>query len=136
MTDAGAVLRRFLEDAWSARQLDRFPDHVSPDVRLRPPRGPARDRQGYRETADDLLRALPGIRFTVERVIAVGDVASARLVIEGTNDGPFRGRPATGKRVRVVGHPPRRVEDGRIVEFWRLFDELGMLQRMGHVTGP
>ena len=131
--DAAAVMRRFLEDVWNAHRLDRFPDHVHRDVRFHPPRGPARDFAGYREMAADFLRAFPDLHFTVEDVQGSGDRASARLLIEGTNDGPFRGRPATGKRVRVVGQPQCRVAEGKVVEFWQLFDELGMLQQLGHV---
>ena len=133
VADAERVLRRFLDAVWNAHRLDRFPEHVSPDVRFHPPRGPARDHQGYRAMATDFLRAFPDLRFTVLEAEGVGDRASARLLIEGTNTGPFRGRPPTGRRVRVVGQPRCRVEGGRIAEFWQLFDELGMLHQLGHV---
>lgn len=131
--EAGAVLRRFLDEVWNAHRLDLFPQHVSPAVRFHPPRGPPRDFHGYREMAADFLRAFPDLRFTIQSIHGAGDRASARLLIEGTNDGPFRGRPPTGKRVRVVGQPQCRVEEGRIAEFWQLFDELGMLHQLGHL---
>jgi predicted ester cyclase len=131
--DAAAVMRRFLDDVWNAHDLDAFPAHVSRAVRFHPPRGPSRDYEGYLEMARDFLRAFPDLRFTVDRVTADGDVASARLLIEGTNEGPFRGRSPTRRRIRVVGQPQCRVEHGRIVEFWQLFDELGMLHQLGHV---
>lgn len=133
MIDAEAVMRRFLDEVWNAHRLDRFPAHVSPRVRFHPPRGPPRDYHGYLEMATDFLRAFPDLRFTVQHAAASGDRASARLLIEGTNDGPFRGRPPTGRRVRVVGQPQCRVEDGKVAEFWQLFDELGMLHQLGHV---
>lgn len=131
--DAAVVLRRFLEDVWNAHRLDRFPEHVRPEVRFHPPRGPSRDYAGYLEMAADFLRAFPDLRFTLQRVEGRGDRASARLLIEGTNAGPFRGRPPTGRRVRVVGQPQCRVVGGKVAEFWQLFDELGMLHQLGHV---
>lgn len=131
--DAAAVLRRFLEDVWNAHRLDRFAEHVHPEVRFHPPRGPSRDHAGYLEMATDFLRAFPDLHFAIERVDGSGDRASARLLIEGTNAGPFRGRPPTGRRVRVVGQPQCRVADGKVAEFWQLFDELGMLHQLGHV---
>ena len=131
--DAEAVMRRFLEEVWNAHRLDLFAHHVSPGVRFHPPRGPPRDFKGYEEMAADFLRAFPDLRFTIQHLHGRGDRASARLLIEGMNDGPFRGRPPTGRRVRVVGQPQCRVEDGKIAEFWQLFDELGILHQLGHL---
>lgn len=128
-----AVLRRFIEDMWNAHRLDEFAQYVRKDVRFHPPRGPPRDFDGYLEMAQEFLNAFPDLRFTVESVTGHGDRVSARLLIEGTNDGPFRGRPATGRRVRVVGQPQARIEAGKIAEFWQLFDELGMLHQLGHL---
>lgn len=130
--DAGEVLRSFLEEVWNKHDLAAFPRHVHPQVRFHPPRGPERDHAGYLAMATDFLRAFPDLHFTIESVVAQGDRASARLVIEGANDGPWRGRPATGRRVRVAGHPHARIADGKIAEFWQLFDEAGMMEQLGH----
>lgn len=133
MTDAAATLRRFLDEAWNAHDLRKFDELVSPRVVFHPPRGPPRDHAGYRETAEAFLAAFPDLHFEAERVFGDATHAAARLVITGTNRGPFRGRPATGRAVRVVGQPQCRVEGGRIVEFWQMFDELTMLHQLGHV---
>lgn len=131
--DPETILRRFLDEVWNAHRLDRFGEHVSRDVRFHPPRGPTQDYEGYLAMANDFVRAFPDLRFTIQHVIADGDRASARLLIEGTNAGPFRGRPPTNARVRVIGQPQCRVKDDAIIEFWQLFDELGMLHQLGHV---
>jgi len=130
--DAGATLRAFLEEVWNRHDLAAFARHVDPGVRFHPPRGAPRDFAGYRAMAEGFLAAFPDLHFDIQAIHAAGDVASARLVITGTNLGPFRGRAATGKRARVVGQPQARVAEGRIVEFWQLFDELGMLAQLGH----
>lgn len=126
------TFRGFLEDVWNAHDLERFPEFVSPNVRFHPPRGEAVAYDAYLAMARGFLAAFPDLRFDVERVAVDGPLVAAHLVISGTNDGPFRGRPATGRRVRVAGRPWARVE-GRIVEFWQAFDELGMLHQLGHV---
>lgn len=133
-TDAATVLRGFIDVVWNARRVDRFGEFVHPDVRFHPPRGDPRDLAGYREMATHFLAAFPDLHFAIEETVPSGDRASARLTITGTNGGPFRGRPPTGRRVRVIGHPHCRVLDGRIIEFHQLFDELGMLHQLGHVT--
>lgn len=133
-TDARETLRRFLDDVWNAHDIDAFPRYVSQSAILHPPRGEPRDYDGYRAMARAFMAAFPDLRFDIESISGALDVAAARLRIRGTNDGPFRGRAATGKRVDVVGQPQCRVHDGQIVEFWQLFDELGMLHQLGHVT--
>lgn len=136
MKDAEKTLIGFIDDVWNAHRPERFPEHVSPQVRFHAPRGNPKDYAGYLAMAKDFLAAFPDLHFAVERAFARDAFAGARLVITGTNDGPFRGRPPTGKKVRVTGHPLCRVEDGKIVEFWQLFDELGMLHQLGHVGDP
>lgn len=128
------TFRGFIEDVWNARDLEAFARYVSPRVRFHPPRGRSRSYDEYRAMAEDFLRAFPDLRFTVAKLAADGPLVAAHLLIEGTHDGPFRGRSATGRRVRVEGRPWCRVEEGRIVEFWQMFDELGMLHQLGLLT--
>lgn len=134
MSTPEEVLRRFLEEVWNAHDLEAFPRHVSPDVRFHPPRGDSKDHAQYLRMATEFLEAFPDIHFEVGPLVSQGDTAAVQLVITGTNWGPFRGREATGRTVRVEGRPWCRVADGRIVEFWQLFDELGMLHQLGHLT--
>jgi len=127
------VVRRFLDEVWNGRDLAAFPRFVSEKVRFHPPRGEPRTYPQYLEMARDFQRSFSDLRFEVERVAADGPLVAVQLVITGTNDGPFRAWGPTGRSVRVVGRPWARVEEGKIVEFWQLFDEYGMLQQLGHV---
>lgn len=133
MTDPGRLLQGFMDEAWNKRDLAAFPRYVSESVRFHPARGDTLDFQGYLALARAFQAAFTDLRFETERMVTDGAHATARITITGTNDGPFRKWGPTGRRVRVVGRPWCRVEDGKIVEFWQLFDELGMLQQLGHV---
>lgn len=133
MTASADALRGFIEVVWNARELAKFPEYVSREVRFHGPRGPSRTYDEYVAMATAFQRAFSDLHFAIERTASEGEMVGMHLVITGTNDGPFRGRPATNKSVRVVGRPWARVKDGKIVEFWQLFDELGMLGQLGHV---
>ena len=133
MSEAANVLQQFIDEVWNKHDPDAFPRFVSEKVRFHPPRGESLDHGGYFAMARAFMGAFSDLHFEVERTMGDGAYASALLVITGTNDGPFRKWPATGRRVRVVGRPWARVENGKIAEFWQLFDELGMLQQLGHV---
>ena len=124
----------FIEQVWNAHRPDRIGEFVHPQVRMHAARGPIRDFAGYQAMTKDFQGAFSDLHFALEHVGEAGDMVFARLLITGTNDGPFRGKAPTGKRVRAIGQPLCRVVDGKIVEFWQLFDELGMLFQLGHVA--
>jgi predicted ester cyclase len=46
------------------------------------------------------------------------------------------GIPATGKQATTAGININRISDGKLVEGWGLFDQLGLLQQLGAVPVP
>jgi predicted ester cyclase len=50
--------------------------------------------------------------------------------------GNYMGIPATGKSVTMSEIIIDRLADGKIVESWRLFDQMGMMQQMGVIPAP
>ena len=58
---------------------------------------------------------------------------AARWTVRATHEGPLFGIAATGRRVTVTGIDIARVVDGKAVEHWRIFDQLGMLQQLGAI---
>jgi steroid delta-isomerase-like uncharacterized protein len=79
--------------------------------------------------------AFPDAVFTIEEVICEGDTVVDRYTISGTHLNPFRGVPATGKRVDVGGISIVKIVDGRIVERRGIFDHYGLLGQLGLLAG-
>ncbi len=75
--------------------------------------------------------AFSDLSFTLEIILAEDDKVAIRWRAQGTNDGPFQGRPASGKSVSFTGSIIYRVEQDRIVEAWAQPDRLGLMQQMG-----
>lgn len=48
---------------------------------------------------EDLMRALPDLHIDVKRRHVTDDALTLEVEISGTHDGPWRGLPATGRRV-------------------------------------
>ncbi len=71
------------------------------------------------------------VRFSVEDLIAEGDLVMARWRAEGTHTGEILGIPATGGRVDFSGVVLYRVEAGRITEGWHGYDSLELLRQLG-----
>ena len=78
-------------------------DLISPDAvfhvpgRAEPARGPA----GYLEIIGMMRTGFPDIQWTLEEMVAEGDMVAARFTMRGTHRGTFFGVPATGKAIQV-----------------------------------
>lgn len=80
--------------------------------------------------------AFPDLKYTVEDVIAEGDLVVQRSTATGTMKGDFLGMPATGKSATWGETHIIRVQNGKIVEHWASVDQLGMLQQLGLAPVP
>jgi len=86
---------------------------------------------GFKQMMSGLLAAFPDLHLTIQDQIAAGDKVATRWVAVGTNSGAFGNVPATGRQVRVDGLILDRVVEGRVVERWEQWDQMGMLQQLG-----
>ena len=78
-----------------------------------------------------LLRAFPDLQFTLEDLFADRDQVVARFRARGTQTGVFQGIPATGRAAVVSGIAIYRLADGKVMEQWLEYDQLGLLQQLG-----
>ena len=92
--------------------------------------------EGFKPFFKAYREAFPDIQITIEGIVSEGDLAAVRWTAVGTHKGNGLGFPATGKRVELTGMAFVRAEDGRLVEGWNNFDQLGMLQQVGVISLP
>ena len=74
--------------------------------------------------------------YTIEDQIAEGDRVATRVTWRATHTGDFQGHPPTGKQIEVSGIAIERHKDGKIVERWLNYDQLGVMQQLGLVPPP
>jgi steroid delta-isomerase-like uncharacterized protein len=92
---------------------------------------PNLDVSGFTHLMSGLLAAFPDLHLTVEDQVVAGDKVATRWTATGTNSAALGGVPATGRQVRVNGLILDRVVDGKVVERWEQWDQMGMLQQLG-----
>lgn len=131
MSAAVDVVRAYFEEMWNAHDLGRFDRFVAPEVRYHGPRDAPKGYAEYRRMAQAFFEGIPDLRFEIEEAVERDGLVALRIRITGTHRGPWRGVAPTGRRVDVQGRPWLRVRDGKVVEVWSLFDELGALQQVG-----
>ena len=83
--DLEAVMATFGSDA-------RYDDEPWADHRI--------GREGVRTYYTELLQALPDLKIDVSRRHVATDSVIVEVIISGTHLGPWRGLPATGRRVQ------------------------------------
>lgn len=128
--------RQMLEESFTTGNFDRVDQLVAPDCvahdpsippRLRTLRGPELQKaivQMYRG-------AFPDVRMTVDEVIDGGDTVALRWHAEGTHQGELEGLAPTGARATVTGLSVDHWRDGKIVEAWTEWDNLGLARQLG-----
>ena len=89
------------------------------------------DLAGFKQMVQGLLAAFPDLHFTVEDQVVTTEKVATRWTAVGTNSAPFNTIPATGRQVRVDGLIVDHFADGRVVERWEQWDQMGMLQQLG-----
>jgi predicted ester cyclase len=105
-----AVVRRLLEELWSTGNLDLADDLFTNDfLHHSAPHGTPRGPEGQKLFIPAVRAQVPGLRITIDDLIAENDRVAARWT--GTFDAD--GQPRSYAGVDIV-----RFENGRIAELW------------------
>jgi steroid delta-isomerase-like uncharacterized protein len=134
-----AIIRLLFEEAFGQGNLAVLDEIIAPDQVNRGPGalpGMPSGPEGSKMLITAYRNAFPDLHFTIDQQIAEGDTIVTRWTAHGTHNGEFAGIPPTGKTATVVGMGVDRVENGKIVESWGLFDQFGMLQQLGVIPAP
>ncbi|AUG78960.1 cyclase [Kitasatospora sp. MMS16-BH015] len=93
-------------------------------------RGP----EGVRTWVRAFLTAFPDMVDLVQEQVAEGDMVVTRVKCEGTQTGPFRGLPPTGKRAVFTAIGIDRFEGEKVIERSAHFDIVDLMRQLGHTT--
>jgi predicted ester cyclase len=94
-------------------------------------------REDYKVSMEEAQRAIPDLRFSVERYVADGDYVVTHWRIDGKHEGRHKHRHAdehlegTGADADIRGMTMYRVENGKIAESWMYDTHLDFLIEAG-----
>jgi steroid delta-isomerase-like uncharacterized protein len=127
-----ALARRVLEEMWNERRIELVDELYAADFHGHDPANPdTMGPDGMKALVLKYLNAFPDTQFSVDQVLAEGDMVITRWTAIGTHRGELEGISPTGKAVTVPGITISRVAHGKIVEDWQVWDALGMMQQLG-----
>jgi steroid delta-isomerase-like uncharacterized protein len=134
--DLGDASRRLLEESFNTGNFELIDQLVAPEAvnhdsglpaQMRDLRGP----DGLKRIITMYRTAFPDVRMTVDDVIASGDKVVLRWHSEGTHRGELAGLAPTGTRGSVTGISIDRWQEGKIVEGWAEWDNMGLARQLG-----
>jgi len=131
-----ALIRRWFEEVWNKGRMEAIDEMASPDAIGH---GQAQHDtdiglKEFRKLAAGLRTAFPDFKATIDQVIEQGDKVVARWTTTMTHKGEFLGFAPTGKKATVTGTTILRIIDGKIIEGWDNWDQLGLLVQIGAVN--
>ena len=127
------LARHLFEEVWNSKNLAEMDELVAPNFVFHNSVQTLYGPEDYKQFAIAYHKAFPEAHFTIEDVIAEGDMVALRWTARGTHSGKLRGIPPTGKQVTVSGITITMISNGKSVESWGEFDALGMLQQIGAI---
>lgn len=130
------LVRRLLVEAFGRGDLDVLDELLAEDFVGHAPAEPGhgaetQDRDRVAEEIERAHEGLADLRFTVDEIIAEGNLVAVRSTVTGRHEEEFMGAPPTGEEVQFRAMNFLRIEDGKVVEDWAFWDALGLMGQLG-----
>jgi steroid delta-isomerase-like uncharacterized protein len=134
--DLSEASRKLLEQSFNEGNFELIDQLVAAGAVNHDPATPAqmRNLRGpdvLKQMASMYRAAFPDLRITVDDVIAADDKVVLRWHSEGTHRGELAGLAPTGAHGSVTGISIDRWKDGKVIEAWAEWDNLGLARQLG-----
>ena len=130
------LIRRWFDQVWNQGRADVIDQMSHPETRGygQAEHGRQIDMDEFKKLWSDLRSAFPDIQFTIHDTIEQGEKVAAHWTATMTHKGEFLGFAPTGRTANITGISLQRWENGKIMEGWDNWDQLGLLVQLGAVS--
>jgi steroid delta-isomerase-like uncharacterized protein len=129
-----AIIRRLVEEVYNKGNLAVVDDLVAPDVFNHPAVSEHQHGiDGFKHVIE-WIRDIGPTHYAIDDIMAEGDKVAVRMTVSGTQTGPIRDIPPTGKSFSVDYVHWFRLADGKVAELWAVRDDLTRLQQLGLIS--
>ena len=131
-----ALVERFYKDVFIDWDRELVAKLLSPGFRSHDWRADARTGpDGFWDFYDGVLRSFPDTRYVVDDLVAEGDRVVVHWRLLATQQGEFFGMAPTGAPISLQGIAIYRVEGGRLMERWVVYDLYGLIEQVKAAAG-
>ncbi len=130
------VVRQYVE-AYNNHDLEALDGLFLPDfVRHSKATSEVHSLAEFKGALSEATEAFPDERIEIVNLVAEADKVVVFGTWSGTQEAPYGGLPATGRRAEIPFFYLFRLEEGRIAEFWTEWDNVNFMAQLGHYPPP
>jgi steroid delta-isomerase-like uncharacterized protein len=130
-----AIVRRFVDEIFVQGRRETIDELLADDFVPHTWPSTGHPKDDLKNATERAHGALTNPRFTIDDMIAEGDRVAVRLTTGATQTGSFMGMPPTGKSYEISEIHIFRLRDGKVIEHWHQFDQMGMMKQLGAMPG-
>ena len=133
------IMRRWFQEVWNEGRIQTVHDLIAPNAVVKGQRGADAEIRGPEEFVkfvNEIRGSFSEMKLTIEDILGADDKVVVRWSASMTHTGQALGFPPSGKSIRIGGISIARILNGKIVEGWDNWDQLGMLEQVGAYKDP
>jgi steroid delta-isomerase-like uncharacterized protein len=133
-----AIVRRWFEEVWNQGRAATIDELFPADAVAHGLGDSEQDVHGpdeFKPLVANIRGALPDVNIHIDDIFSEDDRVAVRITLRGTHTGNGLGVPPTGRSVSIQGIIIARLVEGRFVEGWNSYDQLGLLRQTGALPG-
>lgn len=133
--DNEKLIRRYFEEVWNNGKLDVLDEILSPDYINHNPGmpNPVPGPEGLKPIITEIRKAFPDLKYVIENMVVSDTQVAVQTTMHGTHQADFFGIPPTNKVIKVSQMQIERIVNNKIVEHWRVTDEITLLKQLGQM---
>jgi len=129
------LVTRYFEEVWNQGRLDVLDELMAADYINHSPSTP-NPRPGpadLKPIVAEMRRGIPDLRYEILDMVVAADKVAVHLRVTGTHTGMLFKMAPQGGRIDVRQMQFEWIRNGRIVQHWRLTDDLSLLRQIGQL---
>jgi steroid delta-isomerase-like uncharacterized protein len=130
-----ALVRRFVDEIFVQGRAETIDELLADDFVAHTWPSTGHPKDDLKNATERAHGALTNPRFTIDDIIAEGDRVAVRLTTGATQTGSFMGMPPSGKSYEISEIHIFRLRNGKVIEHWHQFDQMGMMKQLGAMPG-
>ena len=131
-----ALMRRWFDEVWNRGRVEAIDEMLAGHAVIHGLGADAHGPDGFKAFHSAYRDAFPDVTIRIDDIVAEGDMVAVRWSGTGTHGGAGLGFEPSGRRVQFSGMLFTRIDNGKFVEGWNIFDRLGMLHQLGVSSLP
>jgi len=128
------IMRRWFQEVWNEGRMETVFELFAEDgvaIGQSEQGGSLRGPKDFAGFVERIRGAFPDIKIKIEDAFGANDQVALRWSAIMTHTGEQLGMAPSNREVRISGITITRMRDGRIVEGWDNWDQLGLMKQIG-----